>query len=65
MTTDEQLWTKRQVAAFLGVSIRTVERMPLRRVPIPPTGRGTGKKPIVRYEPATIRAYLTGKQRSA
>jgi len=50
----ESLWTKRELAAYLGVTVRAVERMPIPRVALP----GRGKKPIVRYDPAQVRAWV-------
>jgi hypothetical protein len=62
--TDEPLWTKKDVAKFLAVNVRTVERMAIPRVPLP----GTGRKPIVRYDPAQVRdwwdAYRSRKLRA-
>lgn len=43
------LWTVDEVARFLQVSVRTVQRLPIPRVP------GLGR--VVRYDPQTVRAY--------
>lgn len=50
----ESLWTKHDVAAFLGVTVRTVESMAIPRVRMPATGR----KPIVRFDPDEVRAWV-------
>lgn len=54
----ESLWTKHELAAFLGVDVRTVENMPVPRVELP----GRGKKPIVRFDPVQVRAWLDAKR---
>lgn len=53
-TTDTPLWTKREVAAYLGVGVRTVERLRIPRVAMP----ARGSKPIVRYDPAEVKAFV-------
>jgi hypothetical protein len=58
MTPDERLWTKRDVADYLGVNVRTVERMPIPRIPI----MVTGKRPVVRYDPAQVKAWVDKKR---
>jgi hypothetical protein len=58
VTTDEKLWTKRDVAEYLGVNVRTVERMPIPRIPI----LITGKRPIVRYDPIQVKAWIDKKR---
>ena len=54
MSHGDALLTKQDVAAVLGVNVRTVERMRIPRVALP----GTGRKPIVRYKPADVAAYI-------
>lgn len=54
----ESLWTKRELADFLGLTVRAVERMPVPRVELP----GRGKKPIVRYDPVQVRAWVDAKR---
>lgn len=54
----EPLWTKRDVAAHLGVAVRTVERMRIPRITLP----GTGRKPIVRFDPVQVRAWLDAQR---
>jgi len=54
MKTD-RLWTKRDVADYLGVNVRTVERMPIPRIPILVT---PGRRPIVRYDPEQVRVWV-------
>lgn len=49
--TREPLWTTKEVATFLHVHERTVERLALPRVRIP-TGE---QKCIVRFDPADVR----------
>lgn len=58
MTRDERLWTKADVAEYLGVNKRTVERLAIPRIPIPVTG----KRPIVRYDPVQVKAWVDGKR---
>lgn len=52
---SEGLWTKKDVAAFLKVDVRTVERLGLPRVPIEVA---PGKRPMVRYDPAEVREWV-------
>lgn len=47
----EGLWTTKDVAAFLNVNERTVERLAIPRVRIP-TG---GTKALVRFDPVDVR----------
>lgn len=54
MTADEKLWTKRDVAEYLGLNVRTVERMPIPRIPIVVAG----KRPVVRYDPVQVKAWV-------
>lgn len=54
----EPLWTKRELAEYLGVAVRAVERMPIPRVTLP----GRGRKPIVRYDPAQVRAWIDARR---
>lgn len=56
--TDEPLWRKKDVAAYLGVNVRTVERMPIPRVAMPVTGR----RPIVRFDPVQVRAWVDARR---
>jgi hypothetical protein len=58
MMPDESLWTKRQLADYLGVTVRAAQRMPIPRVTLP----GRGKKPIVRYDPEQVRAWLDARR---
>jgi hypothetical protein len=55
---DECLWTKHDVAAYLRLDARTVERMPIPRIPI----MVTGKRPVVRYDPAQVKAWVDKKR---
>ena len=51
----DQLWTKKDVARYLGVSQRTVDRIPREKLPrVDVTG---GKRPTIRYIPLDARAY--------
>ena len=54
----ERLWSKRDVAAYLGLNVRTVERLPIPRVPI----LVTGKRPVVRYDPVQVRAWVDARR---
>jgi hypothetical protein len=58
MTKDERLWTKKEVAEYLGVTTRSVERFSIPRVAMP----ARGKKPIVRYDPAEVKAWVTNRK---
>lgn len=51
---DDRLWTKADVARFLGVSYRTLERMPVPHLRIPGT---TGRPTLVRYDPLQVRLW--------
>lgn len=54
----ERLWTAKDVAQFLSVSVRKVYDLPgLPRVELP----GRGERPIVRYLPAEVRAYSSAR----
>lgn len=55
----ESLWSKRELAEFLGVSVRAVERMAIPRVALRTIG---SKKPIVRYDPEQVRAWLDAQR---
>lgn len=54
VTDDEQLWTKHDVAKYLNLEVRAVERMPIPRLHLP----GTGKKPIVRFDRDQVKAWI-------
>lgn len=61
MTKDERLWSKKEVAEFLGnVSTRTVERLDIPRVNLP-SARGK-KRPIVLYDPAEVKAWVAKRK---
>jgi hypothetical protein len=56
---DTVLWTAKDVAAFLQVSVRRARQMPgIPRVELP----GRGERPIVRYVPAEVRAWAHARQ---
>lgn len=55
MTKDERLWSKAEVAEYLGVDVRTVERLQIPRVSIP--GSGPKRRPMVRYYPDQVQAW--------
>jgi hypothetical protein len=59
--TPGPLWTKRDVAAHLAVNVRTVERLPIPRIPI----QVTGKRPIVRFDPAQVKAWVDARRTRA
>jgi hypothetical protein len=61
VTRDDRLWTKRELAAFLGVGVRTLQRMAVPRVQLPTTGR----RPIVRYDPEQVKDWLNTKRTRA
>jgi hypothetical protein len=54
----EPLWTRQDVARLLNVDVRAIDRMPIPRVTLP----GRGKKPIVRYDPEQVRAWLDARR---
>ncbi len=58
MTTGDRLWTKRDVAALLGVSVRTVEKLGIPRVPI----TITGTRPVVRYDPVQVNEWIDARR---
>lgn len=58
MTKDERLWSKRELAEYLGVHVRTVDRMGIPRIPI----TITGQRPLVRYDPAQVKAWIDKKR---
>lgn len=55
---SERLWTKRELAEYLGITVRSVERMAVPRITLP----GTGRKPIVRFDPAQVRAWIDAQR---
>lgn len=57
----ERLWTKADVARYLHVNVRTVERLAIPRVHLPATGR----RPIVRFRPEQVRAWAEAKSTRA
>ena len=56
---DESLWTKRDIARYLQVDVRTVERMAIPRIPIVLVD---GQRPIVRYDPVQVRAWIDARR---
>lgn len=57
MTIDDKLWCKRDVATYLNVNVRTVERLAIPRVTI----TGTGSRPMVRYYPDQVKAWVDAR----
>jgi hypothetical protein len=58
-TPAEGLWDAKQTRAFLKVSERTWRRLRgIPRVLLP----GIGERPIVRYDPAEVRAWVRSRQ---
>jgi hypothetical protein len=55
----ERLWNKRELAQYLRVSIRSLERLDIPRIAL--TGRGA-TRPIVRYDPAEVKAWIEKKK---
>ena len=49
-------WKVKHVGSYLGVSVSTVLRLPIPRVEMH-TSMGTGRKPIVSYDPDEVKAY--------
>lgn len=58
MSNDERLWTKREVAEYLCVTTRSVERLGIPRVAMP----ARGARPIVRYDPAEVKAWVSKRK---
>lgn len=56
----ESLWTKRQVAEYLNINVRSVERLRIPRVAMPMTG----KRPVVRFDPVDVRAWVDRQRTS-
>lgn len=55
----EALWTARQTAEFLGLTERTLRRISVPRVAI---YAHPGARPIVRYDPAEVRAWVEARK---
>ena len=58
MSEAEPLWTKRDVAEYLGLNVRTVERLRIPRVSM----QITGKRPVVRFDPAQVREWVNARR---
>lgn len=58
MSGDDKLWSKRDVAEYLAVDVRTVERLAIPRVTITGTGR---QRPMVRYYPDQVKAWVDAR----
>jgi hypothetical protein len=58
MNTEERLWTKQDVADYLGVHVRTVENMAIPRIPIPISG----KRPLIRFDPVQVKEWVDAKR---
>jgi hypothetical protein len=58
MSEAERLWTKREVADYLGVNVRTVERLRIPRVSI----QVTGKRPVVRFDPQQVFEWVDARR---
>jgi hypothetical protein len=55
VTKDERLWTRAEVAEYLGVNPKSVARLGVPRVAL---GRLNGSRPTIRYDPAEVRAWV-------
>ena len=58
MTQDERLWNRREVAEYLGVTPKSVSRLSIPRVTI----QGRGERPMVRYDPAEVKAWVAARK---
>lgn len=52
---EARLWTQREAAAFLGVTPRYLRDSTCPKLLLP--GNGPKGQPLVRYEPAEVRAW--------
>lgn len=52
------LWTKSDGARFLGVAVRSVERMDIPRVNLTITGR----RPLVRFDPVQVQEWVDARR---
>ncbi len=58
MTKDERLWTRREVAEYLGVAVRSIAALGVPRVAL----QGSGQRPIVRFDPAEVKAWVAHRK---
>jgi hypothetical protein len=56
----EALWSQKQAAAYLCVSVRYLRESSCPKVLLP--GNGDHGKPLVRYEPAAVRQWWQARQ---
>jgi hypothetical protein len=56
----EPLWTQKQAAGYLQVSVRYLRESSCPKVLLP--GNGERGKPLVRYEPITVREWWQARQ---
>ncbi len=54
--TTATVWTQQDVAAFLKVSVRTVQRLDIPATPIV-VAEGKDARPLLRYDPADVYAW--------
>jgi hypothetical protein len=54
---DDRLWTQREAAHFLGVSARYLRDSSCPKILLP--GNGEKGQPLVRYDPAEVRAWMS------
>jgi len=57
---EEDLWRQKRAAAYLGVSTRYLRQSSCPKILLP--GHGEHGKPLVRYEPAAVRAWWQARQ---
>ena len=56
----EPLWTQKQAALYLAVSVRYLRESSCPKVFLP--GNGERGKPLVRYEPGDVREWWQARQ---
>jgi hypothetical protein len=52
---DDRLWTQREAAYYLGVSVRYLRQSNCPKLLLP--GTGAKQQPLLRYEPQTVKAW--------
>ena len=55
MHESDRLWSQQEAAAWLGVSVRYLRDSGCPKILLP--SHGTGRRDIVRYDPADVRGW--------
>lgn len=56
---SDGLWTQKEAAAYLSVSVAYIRNSECPKVLLP--GNGPKAKPLVRYDPAEVRAFAEAR----